>query len=230
MIDIHCHVLYDVDDGAKDKETSKTMLDRMAGEGVSAVIATPHFRHHMFSYPLEKIDEAYEEMKAYAAQKKIDLRLGCEYHVDGEIFDNLSDHRVHTVGNYVLSEFSYSADFPLILTYTQDLIMRGWKPIIAHAERCKVFQRKVKLVEEILDAGALIQINANSLLGIDGRTVKKTSRKLLDMEVVDFIASDAHDLGERASHLRECFDFVKKRYGRETADLLFDLNARQLIQ
>ena len=230
MIDIHCHVLYGVDDGAKDQTTSREMIDRMAGEGVTAIIATPHFRHHMFDYPLQKIDEAYEDLREYAAGKGIELLLGCEYHVDGEIFENLENKRIHTIGNYVLSEFSYSADFVQLLTYTQDLIMRGWKPIIAHAERCEVFQRKPKLVEEILDAGALIQINANSILGLDGRAVKKTARKFLDMEVVDFIASDAHDLDERASHLGECYDFVKRKYGDETADMLFEGNARQLIQ
>ena len=232
MIDIHCHVLYGVDDGAQDLSTSQAMIDRMAQEGVTAVIATPHFRHHMFSYPQDKIEEAYQKLKVYAAEKNIGLYLGCEYHVDHDIYDNLEKSRIHALADttYILTEYSYVVDLEQILTYTQDLIMRGWRPIIAHAERCEVFQRKPRLVEEVIDAGTQIQVNADSVLGIDGRAVKKTSRKLLDLDLVDYIASDAHDLDERVSHMGDCFSFVRKKYGEDTAQTLFERNPARIIQ
>lgn len=232
MIDIHCHVLDGVDDGAQDFPTSQAMIDRMAQEGVTAVIATPHFRHHMFSYPQGKIEEVYQKLKEYAAEKSIELYLGCEYHVDHDIFENLEKNRVHSLADssYILTEYSYAVDLERILTYTQELIMRGWKPIIAHTERCEMFQRKPLLVKEVIDVGAQIQVNADSVLGIDGRAVKKTSRKLLDLDFVDYIASDAHDMGERASHLGDCFSFVRKKYGKDTAQILFDGNPAMIIR
>ena len=140
MIDIHCHVLYGVDDGSPDLPTSKSMLDKMVRDGVTAVIATPHFRHHMFPYVQEKIEEAYRALREYASSKNIDLFIGCEYHVDHEMFDHLESGRVHTMAdtNYVLTEYSYSSDLDRILHYSQELILRGWQPVIAHAERCEV--------------------------------------------------------------------------------------------
>ena len=231
MIDIHCHVLCGVDDGAPDYPTSQAMIDRMAAEGITSAIATPHYRHHMFSYPKQKIEEEYQKLTEYASSKGIRLHPGCEYHVSHDIFEHIESGRVHTLADtsYVLTEYSYADSLDRILNYTQELIMRGWKPIIAHAERCEVFQRKPRLAIEAADAGAGIQVNANSILGIDGRTVKKTSRKLLDLEIVDYIASDAHDLNERAGHMEECFTFIRKKHGEDTAHNLFVKNPGRIL-
>ena len=141
MIDIHCHVLYGVDDGSMDLQISQLMIDQMAQMGVTAVIATPHYRHHMFHYPTQQIEEAYQVLREYAASKQISLFPGCEYHVDHDIFDHLETGRVHSLADtsYVLTEYSYSDSLDRILSYTQELILRGWKPVIAHAERYEVF-------------------------------------------------------------------------------------------
>ena len=231
MIDIHCHVLYGVDDGAPDLSTSQAMIDHMAKTGVTDVIATPHYRHHMFSYPSQKIEEAYQRLREYAASVGVDLSIGCEYHVDHDIFDHLETSRVHTLADtsHVLTEYYYSDSLDRILSYTQELIMRGWKPIIAHAERCEVFQRKPRMVIEAADAGAGIQVNADSILGLDGRLVKKTSRKFLDLGIVDYIASDAHDMDERAGHMEQCYTFIRKKYGEDITHMLFEKNPGKIF-
>ncbi len=232
MIDIHCHILYDVDDGAEDAMTSRDMIDRMAKNGVTDIFATAHFRRHMFYYPIDKVEEALHTLKRYAFAKNVRIHAGCEYHVDHEIFDNLTSGRVHSMADtsYVLTEYSYSSDLDRILHYTQELLMRGWHPIIAHVERYEVFQRNPLLAEDVVDAGAQIQVNADAVLGLDGRLLKKTTKKLLAHGLVDYIASDAHDMNERASHMKECFDYVGKKYGPETADALFEDNARRILQ
>lgn len=232
MIDIHCHILPGVDDGAEDITISQKMIDRMSEIGITDVIVTPHYRRHMFHYPEEKIEEVFQLVQEYAASKQIHLYPGCEYHVDHDIFENLASKRIHSLADthYVLTEYSYSSDLDRILNYTQELLMRGWHPIIAHIERYEVFQRKPLLVEEVVDAGALVQVNADAVLGLDGRILKKTTKKLLDHELVDFIASDAHDLDERSTHMEECFVYIRKKYGDETADTLFEHNARRIIE
>ena len=93
MIDIHCHVLYGVDDGSPDSQTSKSMLDKMARDGVTAVIATPHFRHHMFPYVQDKIEEAYRALREYASSKNIDLSVCFLLHIrDPDIVTQLFEH------------------------------------------------------------------------------------------------------------------------------------------
>lgn len=231
MIDIHCHVLYGVDDGAPDAETSRHMIDRMAQSGITAVIATPHFRHHMFSYPSGQIRDALDKLRPYAAQKGITLYPGCEYHVSHDIFDHLENGRVHSMADtsYVLTEYSFSDSLDRILNYTQELVMRGWKPVIAHAERYEVFQRSPRLAAEAVDAGAQIQVNADSILGLEGRGTKKASRKFLDLDLVDYIASDAHNLSDRSSHMEECFVYIRKKYGEDSARALFENNPRRIL-
>lgn len=231
MIDIHCHILYGVDDGSPDYETSCRMVDCLADEGVSAIIATPHYRHQMFSYPVQRIEDALTRLSAYAAGRHVTLFPGCEYHVNHDIFSHLESGRVHTLADsdYVLTEYSYTSDLARILDYTEELVMRGWRPVIAHAERYEVFQRRPRLAEEVIQQGAQIQVNADSVLGLDGRGMKKCALKLLDLGLVDYIASDAHDLEERAPHLNKCYSLVRKRYGEESAGILFEKNPRRIL-
>ena len=231
IVDIHCHILYGVDDGSDSAQTSYQIIDAMAQQQITEVIVTPHFRRHMFSYPSEDIEKSYQDLSEYAKTRGIKLYPGCEYHVDHDIFRNLQESRVHSLADtrYVLTEYSYSDDLSRIVEYTQELVMRGYQPVIAHAERCQVFQRKPKLIYEVTDAGAQIQINAGSILGKEGWGVKRCARKLLDLEAVDYIASDTHDLDERACHMGECRELISRRYGETTANSLFYENAQQIL-
>ena len=231
MIDIHSHILYNVDDGSESEEMSRSMLDDMASQGVKTLIATPHFRRHMFSHPKERIEEAYETLKPYAAERGIELLMGCEYHVDHNIYENLETGAVHTLGDsgsFVLTEYSHSDPLGRILEYTQELVMRGYRPVIAHIERYEVFQRSPKMAADVIDAGAWVQVNANSVLGLDGRGFKKVARKLLDMDLVHCIGSDAHNLTDRKSHMAECFALVQKKYGQARAERLFERNPGEI--
>ena len=231
IVDIHCHILYGVDDGSDSAQTSRQILDSMAQQQITDVIVTPHYRRHMFAYPKEEIEESFRDLSHYAKSKGIRLYIGCEYHVDHDIYHNLKGGRVHTLADtrYVLTEYSYSDDLSRIVEYTQELVMRGYQPVIAHAERCQVFQRKPKLIYEAIDAGAMIQLNAGSVLGREGWGVKRTARKLIDLEAADFIASDTHDLTERACHMAECRELISRKYGENAAKRLFWDNARQIL-
>ena len=99
MIDIHCHLLYGVDDGAKDKQESIEMLKRAKEQGVDAIILTPHYRHGMFPYRIDEIEYNFSTIKEYANQIGIKLYLGTEYHVNSEIVENFRKGRCHTLGN-----------------------------------------------------------------------------------------------------------------------------------
>ena len=97
MIDIHCHLLYGVDDGAKTIEESVAMLEAAKEQGISAMILTPHYRHGMFAYPKEEIEEHFRILEPYAQELGIYLALGTEYHVNSHIVEALDSGRCRTM-------------------------------------------------------------------------------------------------------------------------------------
>lgn len=111
MIDIHCHLLYGVDDGAKTIEESVAMLEAAKEQGISAMILTPHYRHGMFAYPKEEIEEHFRILEPYAQKLGIYLALGTEYHVNSHIVEALDSGRCRTMAGsrYVLCEYSHDS-------------------------------------------------------------------------------------------------------------------------
>ena len=116
MIDIHCHLLYGVDDGAKTIEESVAMLEAAKEQGISAMILTPHYRHGMFAYPKEEIEEHFRILEPYAQKLGISLALGTEYHVNSHIVEALDSGRCRTMAGsrYVLCEYSHDSEYAYI--------------------------------------------------------------------------------------------------------------------
>ncbi len=230
LYDIHCHVIYGVDDGARELSESAEMFKDAAAQGIDTIIATPHFRHDMFDYPLDLIDARFKELQNKAAENGIMLFLGCEYHVNSDITDDIKTARVHTMCDtkYVLCEFSYLTEFEYIRKYVSELVSNGFIPIIAHAERYKVFEDDVWKLTELKDLGARVQVNADSVIGESKNILKKTSRNMLKHNLADFVASDAHGIDFRPNHMGECYKFVSKKYSAEYADLLFKENPKKI--
>ena len=229
MIDIHNHGIYGVDDGADTIETSLAMLEAAREQGITDIIYTPHYRHGMFETPVEvieehfhKIEEALEGRCKAGSGPYINVALGCEYHVDSEIIDHLRSGRVHSLADssYVLTEYSHDTPEKSIRLFTDELLAAGYIPVIAHVERYGVFQKNPDLAGNLEDMGAMIQVNADSVLGLEGHVLKKTVKRLLDLDVVDYVASDAHGTKERANHLSKAQDRIAKKYGSDRAILL----------
>jgi protein-tyrosine phosphatase len=109
------------------------------------------------------------------------------------------------------------------------MVSAGYVPIIAHAERYGCFQKKPELIWELKSMGAMIQINADSVLGIDGKTLKKTCKMFLKNEMADFIASDSHGIKERANHMLDCCTYIRKKYGAHYAAEIFYENPEKII-
>lgn len=225
MIDIHCHLLYGVDDGAKTIEESSAMLKEAKRQGITGIILTPHYRHGMFAYPNERIEEHYAMLQPYADELGIALALGTEYHVNSRMVEALESGRCRTLAGtrYVLAEFSYEAEYSYIYQMTQELIFHGFIPIIAHIERCRNLTAEIDTADNLRTLGAWIQMNADAVLGLDGMAVKHYCKKMLKAGYVDVIASDSHGITKRACHMDKCQAFLEKKYGKEYAQkLLYD--------
>ena len=230
MIDIHSHILFGVDDGPENIEESIEMLRDAKEQGVQVIIATPHYRHGMFPYVKEEIDINYARLKQEAKNIGIDLYLGTEQHVNSMLVDHLESGRCRTLADssYVLVEYKYETEFTYIKESVQDLLRHGYVPIVAHVERYACMDR-IENIEFLREIGAMIQVNADAIIGKDGFRAKSYNKKLLKNCLVDFVGSDAHGVKKRKSNLGKCSEYLYKKYDARYVDKILKNNARDIL-
>ena len=240
ITDIHSHIVPEVDDGSKSLEMSLEILRASYDSGVRRIILTPHFRLGMFETSGEVIRKQYETLKAAAAKEfpEMKLFLGCEFHASMEQEELLKNPRFFLADSrYLLLEFSGGDTESFIRDRVRAAQMMGAKVIIAHVERIRAVSQgkglfssgNLGFVEELRKLGALIQVNADAVLGIDGHDIKKLCKKMLQAELVDFIASDAHDLDERKTNIGACCEYVSSKFGEDYARRIFIDNPGQIL-
>lgn len=233
FVDIHTHILPGVDDGAPDMQSALKLLRLAARNGTSAVVLTPHHRGRFRSNTPQFLRQRFRELCDRVETEIPDLRLflGNEAAHERELGDKVAEGRVLAINdsNYVLLEFDYNSSRIQVYEETMALIGSGYTPIIAHAERYDIFRRNRDLAEELLYVGVLFQLNADSIMGRCGFATKQVCHRLLKKGMVHFVASDGHDLRERPPVLKDCFEYVSKRYGEEYAWRIFRDNALELL-
>lgn len=232
--DLHTHILPGVDDGAADERKALELV-RLAWEnGTRTLFLTPHYRGSYRKNTPRILREAFETFDRAVRQELPDMRLylGSEVHYESEAPEKLTQGGILSLNDseYVLLEFRETALRSRILTGVGEMLRFGYTPIIAHAERCDAFLSDASLVDEVLDMGALIQLNADSVMGANGFRVRHFCHHLLKEKKAHFIASDAHDAKRRPPLLRECYLKVRKKYGEEYAAELFFENAEAVIE
>ncbi len=232
MIDIHCHLLFGEDDGPQTLVEYQNMLREAAQQKITDIILTPHFRQGMFPHDIDRIRSGFFQLRKTAEECGVRIFRGTEYHVDSHCVENLRSGRCFTLADsdYVLAEYSGSSEFVYIRNTVQELLLAGYIPVIAHAERYQCLLDDLDLIEELRKGGAMIQINADAVLGKDGRGAKQFCKQLLDYGMADFIASDSHDMTERPCRMAACRDFVRRKYGEETAVWLFETHPARIIE
>lgn len=233
FVDIHTHILPGVDDGAKTPEEALKLLQMAWDHGTRAVILTPHYRGRFKKNSLSYLQEQFAIFQSLVGWKLpgMALYLGQEIYYEVDAPEALAAGKLLRLNGsgYVLLEFHPSAPRNKIVHGVNEVTLSGFTPIIAHAERYEAFREDGALAEEVLNMGALIQLNADSILGKHGLSVKRCCHKLLKQRKAHFIASDAHDAADRAPLLRECFLEIHKKYGLEYAAQLFEENPLAVI-
>lgn len=212
MVDIHTHILPFVDDGSPSVEVSLKMLENQCENGVSAVVLTPHYSvERGYLCRGETLKKAFFEFKNQVEKANIDIKLylGQEiYWSDGgNIVDLLRSGELLTINGskYVLLEFSSANRPESVSDVLYTLGIYGYKAIIAHVERYRWITQK--LIDSMRAKGALIQINADSLLGKGGLRLKLFCKKIIKRGLVDFVASDEHSF--RPSNLKKAREILK---------------------
>lgn len=231
VIDIHCHVIPRVDDGPDTVEEARRLLTEMQGEGVGVIIATPHYRPGMFEAPGDRIEKYYRIAKRAAEKRGMRMYLGCEFYRSAELSEVVKTGRRPTMAgsDYVLVEFAPEDLFLTIRNQICTLVMQGYYPIIAHIERYECCEESER-VQELRELGAYIQVNAGSVLGRSGWKAKRYVKRLMTEDLVDFVASDAHDRKKRKPNLGQCAEYVERKYGRRYAQRIFVKNPLNILK
>lgn len=231
---MHCHILPGVDDGAESINEAIELLKMEYEDGVRKICLTPHFRMRMFETSREDVQKQFEKLQKETSERFPDLRLelGCEFHSCMDILEFLDRDNRYTMGNsrWVLLEFSGVHDERWIRERCSDLLYHGYTPIIAHAERYPALYRKYDTIEQLIDMGAFIQINADSILGKDGFGRKLFCKKLMKMDFIHFIGSDAHDPHHRKPMMGKCAKYLTKIMGEEYARRILAENPQKLME
>ncbi|HET7229098.1 MAG TPA: CpsB/CapC family capsule biosynthesis tyrosine phosphatase [Longimicrobium sp.] len=232
MIDFHNHVIPGVDDGAADVAESLAALETMREQGAETVLATPHVSGAATRDPAERervlaaIDAGWEALKA-AAPAAPRLERGAELMLDVPAPD-LSDPRLRLAGTrFVLVEFPFMAVPPNAPQALFELKLTGYTPVLAHPERYSNAQASLADAEEWRRMGALLQVNAGSLLGRYGDEARKLAWGLVERGWVSYLCSDYHARGRYP--VAEAVRVLADAGGTEQAELLFRANPERLL-
>lgn len=233
-IDIHSHILPGVDDGAKDMEESISMLRQAQKEGLGAVILTPHQKPGRKCVSVNGILLRIAQLQNKLEQLHIEIKLypGSELLYSHGLRERLENGSVCTLAQsrYVLVEFLPDENWQYIRDGLYDLTCAGYRPIVAHVERCVHLAADPEKIRELIDMGCYIQMNAGSIMGKSGFGMKRMARLLLKEEVVHFVATDAHrETGKRSVQMKACGAYLQKRYGQDYADRLLWKNAKKVL-
>ncbi len=233
MVDIHCHVLPETDDGAVSLEESVEMCRLAAADGIKTIIATPHMFDGMHQTPqrddiLRKIDQVME-----ASGGVVEIVPGGEVRYSYEIFQEVKDPhtKIRLNGSsYMLLEFDFNMVPPNIETTIFQILSAGITPVIAHPERNMRIQRKPELLALLIERGAYSQIDAGSLTGSFGTESYESAKKFIQAGLAHFIATDAHHQDRRRPMLSKAVEIAAGIGGADYARAMVETNPLALIQ
>lgn len=201
MIDIHTHILPGVDDGPSDMEESLEILKKGMKAGIKTFVLTPHIRDDSDWNKIDRIKEAFSQLKRECAARGLDaqLILGAELLLIPSLPEKVIDNTsviINGKGRYVLVELPFS-QMPI---YTEDVLFKLMVlrivPIIAHPERYDYINGEGDVIKKWVDNGVMMQVNTGSLSGQYGIRVKRFARNLLKKGLVHFLGSDVHSLDD----------------------------------
>ena len=231
--DVHCHVVPFVDDGADSIEVSQAMIHMAYKSGTRRIIATPHYGTRRAKASTGRIVRRFKMLEDWveSAYPDMEIYLGQELSYHSEIEEEIKKGRALTMADsqYALIEFRPGDQYSRIRQGLESIQISGYRPILAHAERCEVLAGNVDYIEELVHMGIYVQVNASSITGKNGRFIKGAVKKMLKRNLVHLVGSDGHDLQKRKPVLIDAVKDVKRRYGWDYAERIFISNPECII-
>lgn len=239
MIDIHSHIVFDVDDGLKTLEESLSLIEESYRQGVRIIVSTSHRRKGMFETPEDIIFKNFSIVKHEAEKRFEHLQIlyGGELYYTSDMLEKLKLKQIPTLNNtkFALIEFSMQTSWKDIHTALSNVLMLGITPVVAHIERYNALENQKERVKEIINMGCYTQINSSHILkqklfNDKHKRFKKRARYFLEENLVHFVASDMHNLDVRPPFLAEAYKIICRDFGKERANQLFIENAQSILK
>lgn len=232
--DMHCHILWGVDDGSQSSEMSLDMIESAYDQGIRHICLTPHFYTGRHMVTRQELEPVYEELCRMTAERHEDmtLYLGQELAYDDSILAALEQGLAGPLGqgSHVLVEFWPGAEYKTLEKAVYKIQQTGYTPVIAHMERVPQVAAKPKQVKALQDSGALVQINLEDLLGNVFQAEPRITRRLVKEQLVDLVGTDAHRSDWRPVIYREPIQWLEQHCPREYLDKILYGNPARILQ
>lgn len=225
MIDLHCHILPGIDDGAKTLEDSLDMVRKAISQGITHLMCTPHHNNGKYFNPADQVIERVAALQQELDDRNLGLTLleGQEVRITGTLLEDIARGEILFTDlddTYILIEFP-TGEVP---AYTKqlffNLLSQGHTPVIVHPERNAVFRKNPNDLIPFLEIGVLTQLTAPSIVGVFGKEIQKTAKQMLKHNMLHMVASDAHNLRHRNFYLKEAYEEIKKEQGQATVEAM----------
>jgi protein-tyrosine phosphatase len=227
MIDLHCHLLPGVDDGARNMQQSLSLARQAVADGISHSVVTPHIHAGRYSNTRSSLEPVFDNFVAELAKAEINLQLslGGEVRLGIEILPLLDANEIPMLGQMdgyqvMLLEFPHSCILPGADKLVDLLLKKNIRPLIAHPERNKDVMRSLDKIYPFVRAGCLLQLTSGSLCGNFGKVAQQRAKEMLEKGWVSVLASDAHNEKHRPPTLSDGRVVAEKLVGKREADAL----------
>ena len=234
LIDIHSHILHNLDDGSSDLGASVEMCRIAIEDGTSDIIATPHTFHPKFDVNIKdrnrRILELQNELDRLGLQ--INIHLGFECRINENLLSHLIENPEFTLcgkGQFFLLEFDPMFIPPDFESFLFEAKTSGLQPILVHPERNLEIIKNIDRLKDFVEKGLEIQITASSITGEGGRKIRHFSEKIIKENIIHYVASDIHGPNSKNYHLKNAYNKILNLCGEDYADALFIRNPGRVI-
>lgn len=233
MVDIHTHIIPEIDDGSKSVEQTFELFKEAVAVGMTDIILTPHYikgyyetNTNIREYWVKSLQDTLNKLEI-----PINVYIGNEVYVC-ENMDELIDKNIVSCLNnskYVLFELPMNSNIKYLDQIIFNIFNLDKVPIIAHPERYSYVQKNINIIKKLREQGVLFQSNYGSILNLYGESARKTLEKLLKEDLIDFLASDVHMPNSIYPLIKESKKRIKKIIGTEELNKLTTVNPRRIL-